>query len=137
MRLHTEVDRANPNIKRSYPEIRGSAGWGMLCYNKQRPSVTLSLGEIICRQTQGLFLSSVSRGEHPAGFSGRAFYNGTIHCKGNETRLSECSVNISPAGWCPGMYTMITCTMGENKRTVMYLSRQVEKQVFHNIIHIS
>ena len=87
----------------------------MLCYNKQSLSVSNSLGEVICRHAQGLFLSQLSRGEHPTGFSGRAFYNGTIECRGNESRVSECSVNLEPVGWCPGKYTMIECTMGKTQ----------------------
>ena len=112
VRMYTAVDSLNSAITRSYPEIMGSAGWGILCYSEQ-PVVSIIVGEVICRQTQSLFLSKISRGGHPAGYSGHAFYNGTITCTGDENKLSECSVELAPSGWCPGKYTIIDCTMGK------------------------
>lgn len=109
--MYTAVDDINPAISRSYPEILGPAGWGMLCYKE--PLISIFVGEVICRETQSLFLSKISRGGHPAGYSGHAFYNASINCTGSESKLSECSVTLVPTGWCPGMYTIIDCTMGK------------------------
>ena len=88
----------------------GGAEWGMLCYDA---SISILVGEVTCRQTEHMFLSRISRGDHPSGFSGRAFYNGTINCTGDEEKLSQCSVNLAPVGWCPGKYTVIDCMNGE------------------------
>ena len=110
VRIHTAVDTLNSAITRSYPEIMGSAGWGMLCYDEDS-SIGNLVGEVICRQTQNLFLLKITRGEHPEGYSGRAFYNGSINCTGDESKLSECTVKLVPSGQCPG-YNIINCTMG-------------------------
>ena len=109
--MHSAVDELNSAITRSYPEVMGSAGWGLLCY-KGDPSISILVGEVICRQTQNLFLSRISRGGHPAGYSGHAFYNGSITCTGDEMKLSECVVELVPTGLCPEQYTIIDCTMG-------------------------
>ena len=116
--MHKAVDELNSDITRSYPEIIGTAGWGMLCYDEDNPPISILVGEVICRETEHKFLSSISRGGHPTGFSGHAFYNGVINCTGDEQKLSECSVNLIPTGWCPGMYTIIDCTIGEPQFTI-------------------
>lgn len=110
--MYTAVDDINPAITRSYPEILGPAGWGMMCH--EEPPISIFVGEVICRETQSLFLSKISRGGHPTGYSGHAFYNASINCTGDESKLSECSVILVPTGWCSDdMYTIIDCTMGE------------------------
>ena len=110
--MYTAVDELNSAITRSYPELMGSAGWGLLCYEEE-PSISIFVGEVICRQTQNLFLARVSRGGHPVGYSGHAFYNGSITCTGDESKLSECSVELVPTGQCSKKYTIIDCTMGK------------------------
>lgn len=133
--MYTAVDDINPAITRSYPEILGPAGWGMLCYKE--PSISIFVGEVICRETQSLFLSKISRGGHPAGYSGHAFYNASINCTGNESKLLECSVNLIPTGWCPGMYTIIDCTMGKMYTIILYIFQQCCQHlcIYHYSFH--
>lgn len=110
--MHQAADPLNSEHTLSYPEIMGNGGWGVLCYTNP-PLVSTLVGEVICRQTQSLFLERVSRGDYPHGYSENVFYSGTINCTGDESLLSECEVDLKPSGWCPGEYTTVSCTDGE------------------------
>lgn len=111
--MHKAVDNPNSAIAHTYPEILGSAGWGMLCYS-ETPMVNTLVGEVICRQTQSLFLSRIARGNQPNGYTGHAFYSGAMNCTGDEESLSDCAIDLTPSGWCPGKYTIVDCTPGES-----------------------
>lgn len=111
--MHKAVDNPNSAIAHTYPEILGSAGWGMLCYS-ETPMVNTLAGEVICRQTQSLFLSRIARGNQPNGYTGHAFYSGAMNCTGDEESLSDCAIDLTPSGWCPGKYTIVDCTPGES-----------------------
>lgn len=94
-----------------YPHVRGSAGWGLFCHS-DTPVLTKVVGEVICRQTQRKFLSSVSKTLlEPTNYGG-VYYDGSIRCSGNKYFLSDCDVNITPQDSCPGGYSTIKCTSG-------------------------
>ena len=115
--MHKARDSQNSVITRSYPEVLGSAGWGMLCYS-EKPMVTTLVGEVICRQAEQLFLSKISRGNRPSEYSGLIYYSGEVNCTGDEELLSNCSIDVSPSSWCPDKYTIVDCTPGKHK--IMY-----------------
>ena len=115
--MYKAVDNLDSAIAHTYPEILGSAGWGMLCHS-ETPMVNTLAGEVICRQTQSLFLSRIARGSQPNGYTGHAFYSGALNCTGDENSLSECAIDLTPSGWCPGKYTIVDCTPGESHRAL-------------------
>ena len=131
--MHTAVDELNSAIIRSYPEILGSAGWGMLCYNEGEALINTLVGEVICRQTKNMFLSKISRAGHPAGVTGRAFYAGTINCTGDEAKISECSIELEPSGWCPEKYTTIGCTTGGIEQCTVWYMLNLSIQMYAEI----
>ena len=96
----------------TYPYVRGMLGWGIFCHHSDTPTVTREVGEVICRQSHREFLSIISHtSTKPASYSG-GYYDGTIHCSGTESFLSECEVTVTPQILCPEGYTTVNCASG-------------------------
>lgn len=94
----------------TYPQVRGTAGWGLFCHSNT-PAITRAVGEVICRQTRKQFLAKISKGPGPVGYNGLN-YTGSIRCIDSKTMLSSCRVNISPQSSCSEGYTIVDCTPG-------------------------
>jgi len=117
MRMFEEVESGSI---RTYPEIVGGLfGWGLFCHS-DTPMVNARVGEVICRQTKGQFLSRISKGNRPTNYVGLNYY-GTINCTGDEASISECSMELQAWAWCPQKYTIVDCSPSESDRqTSMY-----------------
>lgn len=112
VRMLEEVDSG---LTHTYPEIVGGLfGWGLFCHN-DTSMVNGHVGEVICRQTKGQFLSRISKGSRPTDYRGLN-YHGTINCTGDELSISECSMQLQPWAWCPQDYTIVYCNPCESHR---------------------
>ena len=118
---------------RTYPTMFGLPHWALLCYSDTLMDV--NVGKVICRQTTGLFLGRISKGELPTNYRG-SYYSGSIRCKGDEMSISQCTTRMVKVLWCLNGYARVDCSSCEC--TFFFMAYNCyESATTISIIHIS
>ena len=103
-------DNNNPSFINHFVEVKGSQGWGLLCYG----NLELKAAEVVCRENKNQFAMRVRSGTLND-YSGH-YYNGQLECNGEEMTANECKMTIGSVTSCNSGHTMIDCTTGNAYR---------------------
>lgn len=106
----------------TYPELhRRNSHSGLFCYSSSAPTVTKAVGEVICRETKGYYLSRIYKKPLPIRYINDYFYKGKINCTGDEITLSECSMDVYTVTECTDEYVIVDCTNGMYNHTCKFI----------------
>ena len=105
-RLIEVPDLYNPSFINHFVEVKGSQGWGLLCYG----NLELKAAEVVCRENKNQFAIRVRSGALND-YSGH-YYIGLMECNGEEMTTNECTMKMGSVTSCTTGHTMIDCTTG-------------------------
>ncbi|KAL5487160.1 hypothetical protein EMCRGX_G019730 [Ephydatia muelleri] len=106
-RFITASDANSLNQSRSFLQLNGPSGWGLVCYTSVAGG---AVPAVACREARGAFAYSVQKGT-VSSYQG-VRYVGAVSCQGNELSLAACTQRLFSISRCPDGDTVVTCTTG-------------------------